>query len=388
MNNLLVKLFVNDSENYNDKNVRKQYGYLSAGVGIVCNILLFVFKFIVGFLTHSISIISDGFNNMSDCASCVITLFGYKLAAKPADKDHPFGHGRMEYLISMIISMVIMVVGFELFKNSIDRIIHPVEVSFNVVALIVLIVSMLIKVWMGLFNMGLGKKIDSSVMKATATDSFSDVFATLATAIALIASCFTTFPVDGIMGIIVSVLVMMAGYGIIKETIDQLLGQPADEETVKAIKKIVEASEVSKGMHDLIIHNYGPGNQIGSVHIEVDSRGDIMAIHDAIDVLEHMIYTELNIQMTIHMDPIDFQDENQIRCKNMMITILHGIHPTLNLHDFRIVSGPTHTNLVFDVVVPYEIEMTEQEIKEKIDTKLREMDQLYFTVITFDKEFC
>lgn len=386
MTDFLVKRLIKDYENTSDAKVRGRYGVFSSVVGIICNILLFVSKFIIGTLANSISIISDGFNNLSDCASCVITMFGYKMAAKPADKDHPFGHGRMEYLTSLALSMIIIFVGIELIKNSIGKLIHPEQVDFSYVALVVLILSILMKFWMFLFNRKLGRKINSGVMEATARDSLNDVFATCSTLIALVASVFTDVPIDAIMGIVVSVLIIKAGVDITSETVDQLLGKPADEELVNAIKELVEAYEVSLGMHDLIIHSYGPGNLIGSAHVEVDSRGDIMDIHDAIDVMEREIYEKLGVMMTIHMDPVEVGNEKIDMGKNMVKEIIGGISSELSMHDFRMVSGPTHTNLIFDVVLPYDCGLTEVEVKKAVDEALAKNEEKYYAVITFDKK--
>lgn len=388
MSEFLIKRFVKDYDRIDDSRVRESYGMLSSVVGIVCNVILFSVKFIIGALSHSISIVSDGFNNLSDCASCVVTMFGYKMAAKPADKDHPFGHGRIEYLTSLVIAMVIMVVGSQLFINSADKVIHPVEVEFSYVALTALLLSIVIKIWMGLFNRKLGNKIHSSVMLATSKDSINDVFATSATLIALVASIWTDAPLDGVMGVVVSVLILFSGFGIIRETVDQLLGQPADEELVRQLKDMVSECHVAKGMHDLIIHSYGPGNLIGSVHVEVDSRDDIMDIHDAIDELERNIQDELNVSITVHMDPIDFDDENVSSCKSMLMGIISDIDLSLSIHDFRIVAGPTHTNLIFDMVIPYECRLTEQFIREEVNRRLAERDITYYAVITFDKSYC
>ncbi len=388
MTKVLVKLFVKDYEKIEDTKVRERYGTLSSVVGIICNIILFVAKFIMGTIANSISIISDGFNNLSDCASCVVTLFGYKMAAKPADKDHPFGHGRFEYLTSLIIAMVIMLVGFELFTDSLDKIIHPEKVDFSYMVLATLIISILIKLWMSGFNNKLGKKINSSVMLATAKDSLNDVIATSATIVALVASIWTKAPVDGIMGLVVSVFILISGFGIIRETVDELLGQPADEELVEKIKDMVSENPYALGMHDLIIHSYGPGNLIGSVHIEVDGKGNIMEIHDVIDELERDIYEELNIMMTIHMDPVEMDNEFLNECRTMMIAIVKDVDSKFSLHDFRVVSGPSHTNLIFDMVIPHECKMTEKEIKGEINKRLEGKDKKYYTVITFDREFC
>lgn len=383
----LVKHFVQDYEKTEDSRVRERYGMLSSVVGILCNILIFTSKLIIGTIVHSIAIISDGFNNMSDCASCIVTMFGYKMAAKPADKDHPFGHGRMEYLTSLVIAAVIVVVGCELLKSSVTKIVHPEAVTFSVAALIILILSILIKIWMGFFNKKLGKRIQSSVMLATAQDSFSDVFATLATLIALVASLWTNAPVDGIMGVLVSALILISGFGIIRDTVDQLLGKPADEEVVKKLKEMVEESAVALGMHDLIIHSYGPGNLIGSVHIEVDAADPILDIHDAIDELERNIYEELHIRMTVHMDPIEVGNTEVEGYKKMMTEIVENIYKQLSIHDFRVVSGPTHTNFIFDLLIPYDCKLTETYIREEIDKRLAQYDRRFYAVITFDKSY-
>jgi len=388
MTKLLVRKFIKNHEDIKNQKVREAYGILSSWVGIACNILLFVAKFAIGTIANSISIISDGFNNLSDCASCVVTMFGYKMAAKPADKDHPFGHGRMEHLTSLVIAVVIMVVGVELFTGSFAKVRNPEEVKFSVVALVVLILSIMIKLWMGMFNKKLGNTIDSSVMLATSKDSFNDVLATSATLVALVASVFTAAPLDGIMGIVVSIMILFSGFGIMKETVDELLGQPAPPEIVESLKELVDECHYSLGMHDLIIHSYGPGNLIGSVHIEVDGKENIMDIHDAIDELERNIYGELGIRMTIHMDPVETDNENLKLCKDMVEVILQEIDKELSFHDFRMVAGPSHTNLIFDVVVHHGCKLNDRQIKEAIDEKLLLREKKYYTVITFDKDYC
>lgn len=396
MTSFLVKRFVKDYENITDNKVRERYGILGSFVGIICNIILFVAKFTIGTIANSIAIISDGFNNLSDCATCVITMFGYKMSAKPADKDHPFGHGRMEYLTSLALSVIIMIVGVELIKSSIGKLIHPDDVTFSVVALVVLLMSILTKLWMFAFNNKLGKKISSGVMLATAKDSLNDVLATSATLIALIASCFTDLPVDGIMGIVVSVLIIKTGIEIIQETVDELLGKPADKELVDALVEIVDNCEIAIGMHDLVVHNYGPGNMLGSLHVEVDSKGDIMMIHDAIDCLEREIYVKLKIIMTIHMDPVETDNELLNEDKQLIQRIIESINEEhedelggkLTMHDFRMVPGQTHTNLIFDVVLPADNKMSEKDVQELINEKLSKEREYYFTVITFDRAYC
>ncbi len=387
MREFLVKRFIKDYEKTEDIKVRERYGILSSFVGIVCNIILFSAKFTIGAMSNSIAIISDGFNNLSDCASCIVTMFGYKMAAKPADKDHPFGHGRMEYLTALLIAIIILFVGVELLKGSWNKITNPEEIEFSMVALAVIVLSILIKVWMGFFNRILGKRVKSSVMLATSKDSFNDVIATGASLIALVASLFTDAPIDGIMGIVVSIFILLSGYGIIKETVDQLLGQPADEELVNSIKELVEESAYAIGMHDLIIHCYGPGNLIGSVHVEVDGKGDIMEIHDAIDELERNIYEELGVMITIHMDPVETDNEEINTAKDILNDIIKKIDANLSMHDFRMVSGPSHTNLIFDIVIPYDCKLSKKFIKDEIDHRLKAYNKIYYTVITFDNSF-
>lgn len=388
MIDFLVRRFVKDYENVTDTSVRGRYGVFSAFVGIACNILICGAKFIIGIMANSIAIISDGFNNLSDCASCIVTMFGYKMAAKPADKDHPFGHGRMEYLTSLVIAAVIMLVGGELLKTSIDKIIHPTKVTFSVFVLVVLLLSIAIKLWMGHFNRTIGKRIDSSIMLATAKDSFNDVLATFATVLALVASIWTDLPLDGIMGVVVSLIILVAGYGIIKETVDQLLGQPADEELVQRLKETVQNHPVSLGMHDLIIHSYGPGNLIGSVHIEVDAKGDILTIHDAIDELEREIYNELQIRMTIHMDPVETDNEILNSYRERICDLIKKEEPKLSVHDFRMVSGPTHTNLIFDVLIPYDAKVDEAAVLKMVEEDLAKETHTLYAVITFDHSYC
>lgn len=387
MTDLLVKRFVKDYNNTENIKVREKYGTLSSFVGIFCNILLFSIKYIMGSLSNSISVISDAFNNLSDCASCVVTLFGYKLAAKPADKDHPFGHGRMEYLTSLSIAVVIIVVGLELLKNSAVKIIHPEAVRFSVIALISLIVSICVKLWMSLFNTKLGKRINSSIMLATAKDSRSDVIATSAALIALIASVFTSLPVDGVMGVLVSIFVLKSGYDIVKDTVDELLGKPADSEITEKIRNIVKESPKVIGIHDMIIHNYGPGNMIGSCHVEVRSDENFTLIHDIIDSIERNIHEKLGILMTIHMDPIEVDNEQVNLCKGKVERIISKLDNRLHMHDFRLVTGETHTNLIFDLVVPYDCKYTDKQLKEEIDIQLKSEDMDYYTIITFDREF-
>ncbi|MBE6844786.1 MAG: cation transporter [Ruminococcus sp.] len=387
MTEMLVRVFVKNHNEIGNPIVRQKYGTLSSIVGIICNLVLFGLKYLIGTLANSISIVSDAFNNLSDCASCLVTLFGYKLASKPADKDHPFGHGRIEYLTSLIIAVIVVLVGIELLESSVKKILKPEELTFSIAALLALVFSIGVKLWMSFFNMKLGKKINSTVMIATAKDSRSDVIATAASLIALVASVFTKLPVDGIMGVIVSVFILRAGYEILKDTVDELLGKPADPEIVEEIKKHVTENEKIIGIHDLVIHNYGPGNMIGSCHVEVSADEDFTIVHDVVDEIERKIMHEMNIMMTIHMDPIATDDEFTNSSRELVSGILSEIDSSLSIHDFRTVHGETHTNLIFDIVVPYECSIENNIIKEMIDEKLSGEEINYYTVIVFDREY-
>lgn len=387
MTEFLIKKFVNNYAQTEDAKVRENYGLLSSLTGIACNVLLFAVKLVMGTIAHSISITSDAFNNLSDSASCVVTLLGYKLAAKPADKDHPFGHGRIEYLTSLVLASVILIVGFELLKSSAMKVIHPETVRFSWIVLISLLASIGVKFWMCGFNRKLGRRIDSSVMLATAQDSLNDVVATTATVVSLVLSAFVSWPVDGIMGVIVSIFVLFSGYGIIKDTISELLGQPADKELVSKISDIMLSRPEILGLHDLIIHSYGPGNQIGSAHAEVSAHDDLLQIHDTIDEVEKEIYERLHVMFTIHMDPIETDNQEIEEARKMMKNILAQIDEQLSFHDFRMVSGPTHTNLIFDVVVPFECKLSFDDIRKQINDQLSSQKKKWYTVITFDRDY-
>lgn len=387
MTDFLVRRFVKNSNDINNPAVRKSYGTLSSLTGIVCNIFLFVLKYVMGTLSGSISIISDAFNNLSDCAGCIVTLLGYKMASKPADRDHPFGHGRMEYLTALFIAVLIIIVAAELFKGSVRKIIHPQSMDFSIIVLASLAVSILIKLWMSFFNLKLGRRINSAVMLATSKDSRTDVIATSATCISIISAPFTGLPVDGIMGIVVSLFVLKSGVDIVKDTADSLLGRPADREIAEAINGIVTENERIIGVHDLMLHNYGPGRTIGTCHAEVRSTEDFIEIHDLIDRIEREVQDKLGIMMTIHMDPVEVDNAYVNKLNEMVRSIVAGIDPILHIHDFRAVVGETHTNLIFDVVVPYDCRHSEADIKNAINEKLNKTDADFYAVITFDREY-
>lgn len=387
MTEWLIHRFIPDYEQTEDPKVRQRYGTLSSLTGIACNLVLFVVKLVMGMLSNSIAITSDAFNNLSDSASCIVTLFGYKLAAKPADKDHPFGHGRMEYLTSLVLAAVILFVGFELLSGSVDKIIHPQPVHFSLAVLLSLLASIGLKLWMCGFNRKLGNRIQSGVMLATAQDSLNDVAATFATVISLLLSLVTDLPVDGVMGIIVSLFVFVCGYGIIKDTVNQLLGQPADPQLVRNIRQVMLSRPQILGIHDMIIHSYGPGNLIGSAHAEVSSSGDLLQIHDTIDEIEKQIYEQLHVMMTIHMDPIETDSPQVAEGRQLITRILDQIDPSLTFHDFRIVSGPTHTNLIFDVVVPFDCPLSFDQIRRQVEEQLAAQPETWYAVITFDRDY-
>lgn len=387
MSEWLIKVFVKDYQNVKDSKVRENYGTLSSIVGLICNIALFVLKFIMGTLSNSIAVISDAFNNLSDCLSCVVTLVSYKLAAQPADKDHPFGHGRIEYLSSLVIASLILLVGVEFLRTSFDKLFNPEPVIFKPIIVISLVLSVLVKLWMSAFNRHLGNKVNSSVMLATSTDSFSDAITTAVTILSIVASLFTDLPVDAVIGILVSIMILKAGYEIIKDTVDTLIGKPADRDTVDEMMKIVQKYEVVLGVHDLIVHNYGPGKMIASLHAEVDCHEDILKAHDQIDLIEKELYEELHIMTVIHMDPIETDNDALNELKVYCQRILQEIHMDLSLHDFRMVCGESHTNLIFDILVPFSVKMSHDEIKKAVDDRLHQDYPNYYTVITFDASF-
>lgn len=387
MTDFLLKTFVKNYQKTENSEVRKHVGFLSSIVGLICNIFLFLAKYIMGTISNSIAIISDGFNNLSDCLSNIITLVSYKLAAQPADKDHPFGHGRIEYLSSLIIAVIIMLVGFSFLKNSFIKILHPEKVNFNIITVISLAISIVVKIWMGIFNKKLGEKYNSSIMLATSKDSINDSYITLVTLSSLFISLFTTLPVDGVIGCLVSILILKAGYEIIKYTVDTLIGAKADEETVQAITDLVLSHDDVIGIHDLIVHNYGPGRLICSLHAEVDSKRDMLEVHDTIDLIERQLYEKLNIMASIHMDPVEVDNPLVIKYKQLVTDIIEEIDPELSFHDFRIVTGPTHTNLIFDLVVTHDYIGSTKELKNKIESKIKEKDDSLYTVISIDTQF-
>ena len=384
---LLAGIFIENNKDYKDQKVRSAYGYLCGIVGIVINIILFAGKFIAGFLSGSVAVTADAFNNLSDAGSSVISLIGFRLASQKPDPHHPFGHGRFEYIASLIISMVIIMMGFELGKDSVIKIINPAEVEYSALTFWVLGISILAKFYMFIYNRSIGKKIDSSTLKATATDSISDTVSTLAVLVSAILTFKFGILIDGWVGLAVAGFIMFAGISSAKETIDSLLGTPPDEEFCKSVEDIVLSHDGMIGIHDMIVHNYGPGRVFISLHAEVPSDGNFVDIHDTIDNIEHDIMRETGCLATIHMDPVDVRDELTNQMKAKVGEIISEIDEQITFHDFRMVSGPTHTNVIFDIVIPYNYKYSDEEIVSIIADKIHETDDRFFAVIDVDKDF-
>lgn len=387
MTELLSRLFVKNHKDATSPAVRTAYGTMVSITGIILNLILFTAKFVVGSIFGAISIVGDAVNNLSDAGTQIISLISFRIAAKPADREHPFGHARIEYVTSMIVSFLVMLVGFELFKSSIAQIFSPELPDSSPIAIIVLIGSMLCKLWLGLFNRTIGKRIDSSVMRATAADSLSDVFATgavlVATVLPMIFTNMTWNP-DAYMGVIVAVLIIVAGFRILNESKNAILGEAPSEEIVKQITDVVDKYDGALGIHDMVVHNYGPGRIIASLHIEVDGSVDVFETHDMIDTIEKELREECGIQATIHMDPIVTDDEQVNALRHKTAEAVKKVHPEMQIHDFRFVAGATHTNLIFDVVVPFEVKMSEADVKAAVAEKVKEIDPTYCVVLNID----
>lgn len=387
---LLVRTFIKDKDNIKNEGVRNKYGYLAGIVGIISNFTLFAIKLFVGILTSSIAVTADAFNNLSDMASSVVTIIGFKFASMPPDKEHPFGHGRLEYISALVVAFMVMLVGIQFVKSSIERILNPVAVKFEIIPLILLIISILVKVWLSRFNKFIGEKIDSSALKAAALDALGDVFTSSCVVISFFISKFTTIPIDGYVGIAVSLAILYAGYSLVKETISPLLGEAPDPELVREINQGVLSYEHVNGVHDLIIHNYGVGKCIASIHAEIPADIDIMTIHDIIDTAEREISEKLNIHLVIHMDPICIENEEIAAAREEVEKIIKYNPVIKSMHDFRIIGHGEHKNLIFDVVVDndkFEKIMNEEELKQTIEKCIKDVHPEYNCVITVDREY-
>ena len=388
MINYLIKKYIKNPEDIQNETVRFAYGKVTSIIGIIANLLLFIVKLAIGFMTSSVSIMSDGFNNLSDVMTCLVTVLGYRIASKPADKEHPFGHGRVEYVVSFVIAVVIFTVGFELIKQGIQQIMEPNEILFRPVLMLILVLSIGVKLWISYLNHTIGKRIDNLAMIATAQDARNDAWSTLITIVAMLLSQLkTTFPFDGVATLVIACFILKSGYELIKEIIDRLIGKPADKELVKQIRETILKYKEIRGLHDLIIHDYGPGVKIGSAHAEVDAKMNVVKIHDIIDQAEREVGDTLHVMMTLHMDPIEYDNPITNAYFEDLKRILSQIDPAITVHDFRTVRGDEHTNLVFDLVIPYGFHLEDEQIKVEIDHHFEKYPNKIYTVITFDHPY-
>lgn len=382
---LLAKLFIRDHENVTDPGVRQAYGILCGIVGICFNLILFTAKALAGLFSHSIAITADAFNNLSDAASSIITLVGFRMAGQKPDSDHPFGHGRIEYISGLLVSILIVLMGFELVKSSVSKIFHPEAPDYSPVIIGILVFSIVVKCYMALYNRRIGTRISSVAMKATAIDSLSDVVATTVVLIGTIVSAASGIIIDGYCGVLVGMFILYSGFVAAKDTISPLLGQPPEPELVQQINDIVLSYDNVIGIHDLIVHNYGPGRTLISLHAEVPADGNIITLHDTIDTIEHELRKKLNCNAVIHMDPVSTSDPETLSLKAEVSGYLDQIDPKLSMHDFRIVKGPTHTNVIFDIVIPYDYPVSDQEVMDSITKRIQTNHPDFFTVIEVDK---
>ena len=388
MTDFLVRIFVKDYKNTEDSLVRTRYGLMASVVGIFCNILLFTAKLLTGLLINSISVMADAFNNLSDAASSIIGFIGVKMAGKPADEEHPFGHGRVEYIAAFIVAFLVIQVGFSLFKTSIDKILHPQEMSFHAVSVIILILSVLVKLWMAFFNRTLGNRIQSAVMKATAADSMGDVITTTSTILSVGIYGIWGVNIDGIVGVIVSVIVMWAGIRIAKDTLTPLIGEPIDPKLYQEITDFVEAYEGIVGSHDLIVHNYGPTRSMASIHAEVPNDVNVEVSHEIIDRIEREALKKFGLFLVIHMDPVETRDSKVMEFGSMVENVIQDTDERVTFHDFRMIEGKDQINLIFDLVVPREYDRKKREwLKEEITKKVTEIDKRCCLVITAESGF-
>ncbi|MCM1135125.1 MAG: cation diffusion facilitator family transporter [Clostridium sp.] len=389
MISILSKIFIKDYQNTSDLRVRQAYGMLCGAAGIALNFFLFLIKAIAGWLSGSIAITADAFNNLSDAGSSVITLVGFKMAGQKPDSSHPFGHGRIEYISGLLVSVLILLMGTELLKSSVGKIFHPQAVNASPLILAILAVSICVKLYMFFYNRRVGKKINSAAMLAASKDSISDSISTLVVFLTTLAAFITEINIDGWCGILVALFVIWTGVDAMKDTISPLLGQPPEEKFVKRIETIIMEYKPQGvlGLHDLVVHNYGPGRVMLSVHVEVPSTGDILALHDMIDLIEHRLANELNCSAVIHIDPVCVNDKMTNEAKSKVAAIIAGMEEDVKFHDFRIVQGPTHVNLIFDVVVPFDYSMSDNEVVSYIQEKVSEMEGNYCAVVDVDKDY-
>lgn len=384
--NFLVRRFIKNYQDTKDANVRTSIGKLSGIVGIFSNLFLFVIKFVIGTIVHSVSIQADGVNNLTDAGSNIISILSFHLANKPADKDHPFGHERTETIASLFVGILILVLGFETAKESISKVIHPGSIDFRIASVIILLISIIVKFWMYAYNKKLSKTYDSSLLEATALDSISDVCGTTAVLVSTLLSPVLHFNLDGYMGIVVSGIILYGAYGLLRDMINSLIGEAPDPELVHNIVDMIMAHPAILGVHDMMLHNYGPNKIFASAHVEVDSSKDIFETHDHIDNIEREVKENMNIDLVLHMDPVKVNDPETELYRAKVVEAIHQIDPKWGFHDFRIVSGPTHVNLVFDLVIPFEEKYTQEGIEEML-LKHIESDKKIYLVLTIDHPY-
>ncbi|GAA0077193.1 cation diffusion facilitator family transporter [Clostridium sp. CTA-5] len=385
----LVNKFIKDNTNIKNDTVRNSYGILGGIIGICINAILFLIKLSVGFFASSIAIIADAFNNLSDAASSLITILGFKLASKPADKEHPFGHGRIEYLSALIVAFMVMLVGVQFIKSSITRITNPEAVKFEIIPFILLLISIGLKVWLSKFNKFMGEKINSSALKAASVDALGDVFTSSTVAISFLLSKFTSIPIDGFIGLAVAIFIVYSGFSLVKDTLNPLLGEAPDPELVKEIQDMVLSYENITGVHDLIVHNYGPGKCMASIHAEIPANIDIMKIHEIIDKAEREISESLKIYLVIHMDPICIIEGEVKEAHDEILKLIEEYDYIDSIHDFRVIGEGTIKNLIFDIVLNNSIAITlaDDEIREHISSRVKSIHPKYNCIITLDKHF-
>ncbi len=382
---VLSRFFIKNYEQVNEPVVRRQYGVLCGGVGIALNILLFLGKFFAGTISGSIAITADAFNNLSDAGSSLVTILGFKLAGQKPDPDHPFGHGRMEYLSGLVVAMLILLMGFELLKSSVEKIRFPEAIEFSWLSVVILAAGIACKFYMSHYNRVIGEKINSAAMKATAADSLSDCISTAAVLAATLISHFFRWNIDGWVGLAVACFILYAGYNAAKDTIDPLLGQAPDPDLVLDIEKTVLEYHPIQSIHDMIIHDYGPGRMMISLHAEVPADGDLLAMHDTIDLAEQALRDKFGCDAVIHMDPIVTDDEHVLHMRSKMAQLVKVMDERVTVHDFRMVTGPTHTNLIFDVACPFDLSLSDSEVKRQVEAIVDLLDGNYKAVVTVDR---
>lgn len=387
MTKLIIKLFIGKHDNASDPTVREKFGKVAAATGLICNIVLFGSKLLIGALFQSISIMADAFNNLSDAGSSVITLIGFRMSGKPADKEHPYGHARIEYISGFVISIVILLLGIELIRSSVDKIINPNPINFSLVTVAVLLLAIGIKLWMGMFYKGIGKRINSGALRAASVDSLNDVYTTGSVLISVLFAQFTGVQIDGFMGVGIALFIIFSGIKLVKVTLNPLLGEAPDQALVSKIEDKIRAYPGVIGLHDLVLHNYGPERCFASVHVEVPADQDILESHEIIDRIEKDFNAELNIHLVIHMDPIVTHDERINNLKEIVGSIVCAIDPVLTIHDFRAVVGKQHSNLIFDITIPPGYQISDKELTSRIIREIRNVDTEYYPVITLDRSY-